>query len=71
MDGRQPTESATVLDSRIERLELEERDAVRRCDWSAARSIALERVGLLEARRKGARDKEAGSGRSRTGRRGA
>jgi hypothetical protein len=68
MDGRRPspTESAAVLDSRIERLELEGRDAVRRRDWSAARSIALERVGLLEARRKGARGREAGSGRSRT-----
>ena len=55
MDGRRPTptESAAVLDSRIKRLEIEERDAVRRRDWSAARSIALERVGLLEARRKG------------------
>ena len=54
MDGRRPTPETGYgpLDARIRRLELEERDAVRRRDWSAARSIALERVTLKEARRK-------------------
>lgn len=38
------------LTSRIEKLALEERDAVRRRDWSAARSAAEERAALQEAR---------------------
>jgi hypothetical protein len=38
-----------ILDSRIGRLELEERDAIRRRDWSAARNIVLERATLKEA----------------------
>lgn len=41
---------ADPLALRIERLELEERDAVRRRDWSAARSITLEKATLKEAR---------------------
>lgn len=51
MDGRLavPGTSEGPLASRIERLETEEWDAVRRRDWSAARSIALERVALKEA----------------------
>ncbi len=51
MDGRLavPGTSAGALASRIERLEMEERDAVRRRDWSAATSIALERAALKEA----------------------
>lgn len=42
----------SVLDSRIERLEMEERDAVRRRDWSAARSIAVERTALKDVRQR-------------------
>ena len=54
MDGRRPAPEtgSGPLTTRIRCLELEERDAVRRRDWSAARSIALERVTLKEARRK-------------------
>lgn len=50
MNGRATAAETSVgpLASRIERLETEERDAVRRRDWSAARSIALERVALKE-----------------------
>ncbi len=73
MDGRPPSpaESAAVLDSQIERLELEERDAVRRRDWSAARSIALERIALKGARSGISRGRKTGLGRSGTRRRGA
>ncbi|MGH3086315.1 MAG: DUF305 domain-containing protein [Rubrobacteraceae bacterium] len=42
------------LTSRIEKLALEERDAVRHRDWSAARSAAQERVALQEARHRAA-----------------
>lgn len=51
MNGRSTVAETSLgpLASRIERLETEERDAVRRRDWSAARSIALERVALKEA----------------------
>lgn len=51
MNGRTavPGTSGGSLASRIEQLEIEERDAVRRRDWSAARSIALERAALKEA----------------------
>ncbi len=38
------------LTSRIEKLLLEERDAVRRRDWPAARTAAEERAALQEAR---------------------
>ncbi|MEW6635873.1 MAG: hypothetical protein AB1425_03570 [Actinomycetota bacterium] len=48
-DSRASFSGDAVLASRIERLELEERDAIRRRDWSAARSIAIERVALKEA----------------------
>lgn len=40
---------AGILATRIERLTLEERDAVRRRDWSAARTSAEERAILQEA----------------------
>lgn len=43
-----------ALISRIEKLALEERDAVRRRDWSAARSAAQERAALQEARHRAA-----------------
>lgn len=51
MDGRPavPETSAGALASRVERLEMDERDAVRRRDWSAAKSIALERATLKQA----------------------
>lgn len=51
MNGRPtvPATSAGPLASRIEQLEIEEQDAVRRRDWSAARSAALERATLKEA----------------------
>ena len=54
MGGRRSTTETgdTGLDSRIERLEMEERDAVRRRDWSAARSTLLEKTALKEARYK-------------------
>ena len=42
------------LTSRIEKLTLEERDAVRRRDWSAARSAAQERLVLQKARHRAA-----------------
>lgn len=47
-----PASSTTVLDTRIERLEMEERDAVRRRDWSAARSIAVKRTALKDVRQR-------------------
>jgi hypothetical protein len=52
MDTRQSTLKAEthILDSHIGRLDLDERDAIRRCDWSAARSIVLERAPLKEVR---------------------
>jgi hypothetical protein len=51
MNGKQhaPRVEARILAWRIWRLELEERDAVRRRDWSAARSIALQRTALKAA----------------------
>lgn len=49
-----PTEPAGTLTSRIQQLALEERDAVRRRDWSAARSAAQERAALQEARQRAA-----------------
>jgi hypothetical protein len=54
MDGRSPAPEPddAALASRIKRLEVEERDAIRSRDWSAARRIALERTALKEARRK-------------------
>jgi hypothetical protein len=54
MKTRQSTPRAQtrILDSRIDRLDLEERDAVRRCDWSAARNIVLVRAPLKEARQR-------------------
>lgn len=49
MDGRQTISAVSSLVSRIEQLEFEERDAIRRRDWSTARGIAQERVALKEA----------------------
>jgi hypothetical protein len=52
-----PLNSLSIRDpliSRIEKLALEERDAVRRRDWSAARSAAQERAALQEARHRAA-----------------
>jgi hypothetical protein len=49
-----PTEPTGTLTSRIEKLAVEERDAVRRRDWSAARSAARERAALQEARQRAA-----------------
>lgn len=49
MDVRRTTSAIGPLVLRIEQLELEERDAIRRRDWSTARSIAQERVALKEA----------------------
>lgn len=43
-----------TLSFRIEKLSLEERDAVRRRDWSAARSTAQERAVLQEAHHRAA-----------------
>jgi len=43
-----------ILTSRIEKLSLEERDAVRRRDWPAARSAAQERAALQAARQRAA-----------------
>ncbi|BBL79463.1 hypothetical protein RxyAA322_13170 [Rubrobacter xylanophilus] len=43
-------EPTGTLTSRIEKLALEELDAVRRRDWSAAKSAAQERAALQEAR---------------------
>ncbi len=48
MDGRQTIPVIAPLFSRIQQLELEERDAIRRRDWSTARSIAQERAALKE-----------------------
>ena len=45
-----PQAETHILDSRIWRLDLEEQDAIHRCDWSAARNISLERATLKEAR---------------------
>jgi hypothetical protein len=53
MDEKMSDNQAT-LDFRIEKLAREERDAVRRRDWSAARSAARERVALQEARQRAA-----------------
>jgi hypothetical protein len=50
-----------ILDSRIWWLNLEERIAGRRCDWSAATDIVLERAPLKEIRQR-----TASSGWSRT-----
>jgi hypothetical protein len=49
MDDRQTILVSGSLTSRIEQLEIEERDAVRRRDWSTARGIAQERAALKEA----------------------
>lgn len=49
MDGRRATPAVGSLDWRIEQLEIAERDAIRRRDWSTARGIAQERVALKEA----------------------
>jgi len=52
MDTKQYTLQAKthILDSRIEALELDERDDICRCDWSAARNIVVERAPLKEVR---------------------
>lgn len=54
MDTKQHTPEAEprILDSRIEGLDLDERDAIRRRDWSAARNIVLERAPLKETRQR-------------------
>ncbi len=49
MDGRRTIPGVGSLASRIEQLELGERDAIRRRDWSTARGIAQERAALKEA----------------------
>lgn len=51
MDGRRSAAVSAVrpIALRIEQLELEERDAIRRRDWSTARVIAQERAALKEA----------------------
>jgi len=49
MDGRRTISAVGPLVSRIEQLEIEERDAIRRRDWSTARGIAQERAALKEA----------------------
>jgi hypothetical protein len=41
-----------ILDSRIEGLDLDERDAIRRRDWPAARNIVLVRAPLKETRQR-------------------
>ena len=43
------SEPTSPITSRIEKLALEERDAVRRRDWPAARSAAEEKAVLQEA----------------------
>ncbi len=48
------SEPASPLASRIEKLALEERDAVRRRDWPAARSAAEEKAILQEAHHRAA-----------------
>lgn len=48
------TPKSTALTTRIEKLALEERDAVRRRDWPAARSAAEERATLQEAQHRAA-----------------
>ena len=68
MDGK--PSGAGPLAVRIERLELEEQDAVRRRDWSTARGIAQERAALKEAHHRALAKREAEPGRnSRVGRR--
>ena len=54
MGTRQSTPQAEthILASRIGRLDLDERDAIRRCDWSAARNIVLVRAPLKETRQR-------------------
>lgn len=52
--GQTARESAGPLTTRIEKLALEERDAVRRRDWPAARCAAEERAALQEARQRSA-----------------
>ena len=49
-----PLLARSSLASREEKLALQERDAVRRSDWSAARSAAEERTILQEARHRAA-----------------
>jgi hypothetical protein len=52
MDTKQsePQLVTHILDLRIGRLDLEEWDAIHRCDWSAARNISLKRAPLKEIR---------------------
>ena len=50
-----------ILDSRIWWLDLEERIALHRCDWSAAENIVQKRAPLKEIRQR-----TASPGRSRT-----
>lgn len=70
MKGRQATPVIGPLVSRIEQLEIEERDAIRRRDWSTARGIAQERVALKEAHHRAlARRQGIAPTRNRDGRR--
>jgi hypothetical protein len=54
MDTRQARLQAEtrILDSRIDGLDLDERDAVRRRDWSAARNVVLVKAPLKEVRQR-------------------
>jgi hypothetical protein len=45
----EPQAETHILDSHIWRLDLEERGAICRCDWSAATNIVLQRAPLKEA----------------------
>lgn len=47
-----PPRGRDPLSRRIDELALQERDAVRRRDWSAARAVAEERVVLQAARQR-------------------
>jgi hypothetical protein len=47
-----------ILASQIGRLDLDEHDAIRRRDWSAARNIVLERAPLKEVRQRSAAPKQ-------------
>lgn len=70
MEGRQATLVIGPLVSRIEQLELEERDAIRRRDWSTARGITQERAALKEAHHRAlARRQGIAPTRNRDGRR--
>lgn len=54
VSSKMPQDHNDPLSSRIEKLALEERDAVRRRDWPAAKSAAEEKAVLQEARHRSA-----------------